>query len=129
MSRVMTISTGLSCALAHDLEANLGVHRAAHLLDRLVEGEALNLIVVEVGDDVVGHDAGLGGGRVVDRCDHLDEAVFHRDFDAEPAEFAAGLDLHVLEAFASMKLECGSSAESMPLIADSTSLPSSGFST
>ena len=92
----------LVLALAHDGELDLGVHRAAHLLDRLVQGEALHLLVVELGDDVVGHDAGLGGGRVVDRRDDLDQAVFHGDFDAEPAELAAGLHLHVAEAFGSM---------------------------
>src|SRR6266498_1521961 len=50
----------LVLALAHDLEFDLGVLRAAHLLDRLVEGEPLHRLVVEMRDDVVGHDAGLG---------------------------------------------------------------------
>jgi hypothetical protein len=85
-------------ALAHDLEPDLGVHRAAHLLDRLVQREALHGFVVEMGDDVVGHHAGLGRRGLVDRRHHLDEAVFHRDLDAEPAELAAGLHLHVAEA-------------------------------
>jgi hypothetical protein len=31
-----------------------------------------------------------------DRRHDLDDAVLHRDFDAQPAELAAGLDLHVL---------------------------------
>ena len=65
-------------------------------------------------DDVVGHDAGLGGGRLVDRRDHLHEAFFHRDFDAETAEFAAGLHLHVAEALgvheARMRIEAGQHA-------------------
>jgi len=65
----------------------------------LVEREALHLLFVELGDDVVGHDAGLGGGRLVDRRHDLDQAVFHGDLDAEAAEFAAGLDLHVAERF------------------------------
>ena len=98
MSRVIETSIGLSCALAHDLEPDLGVDRAAHLLDRLVQREALHLLVVEMGDDVVRHDAGLGGGRLVDRGDDLHEAVFHGDFDAEAAELAARLHLHVAEA-------------------------------
>ena len=38
------------------------------------------------------------GGRVVDRRDDLDEAVFLRDLDAETAELALGLGPHVLEA-------------------------------
>ena len=53
----------------------------------------MHLLVVELDDDVVGHHAGLGGGRIVDRSDHLHQAVLHRDLDAEPAEFAAGLHL------------------------------------
>ena len=89
----------LVLALAHDGQLDLGVDRAAHLLDRLVQGEPLHLLAVELHDDVVRHDAGLGGGRLVDRGDDLHEAVFHRDLDAEPAELAARLDLHVAEAF------------------------------
>ena len=104
----------LVLALAHDRELDLGVDRPAHLLDRLVQGQALHLLVVELGDDVVGHDAGLGGGRVVDRRDDLDQAVFHRDLDAEPAELAAGLHLHVAEALgvhvARMRVEPGQHA-------------------
>ncbi len=52
-----------------------------------------------MGDDVAGADARLRGWRFVDRRDDLDQAIFHRDFDAESAEFAAGLHLHVTEAF------------------------------
>ena len=88
----------LVLTLAHDGELDLGVHRAAHLLDRLIERQAVHLLVVELGDDVVGHHAGFGGGRIVDRRDHLHQAVFHRDLDAEPAELAAGLHLNVAQA-------------------------------
>jgi hypothetical protein len=66
---------------------------------------------------------------IVDRSDHLHQAVLHRDFDAEPAEFAAGLHLQVTQTtrihVARMRIE----PASMPLIADSTSFESSGFST
>ena len=59
-------------------------------------------------------DAGLGGGRFVDRRHHLDEAVFHGDLDAEPAELAAGLHLHVAEALrihvAGMRIKPGEHA-------------------
>ena len=59
-------------------------------------------------------NAGLGGGRLVDRRHHLDQAVFHGDFDAEPAELAAGLHLHVAEALrvhvARMRIEPGQHA-------------------
>mgnify|MGYP006995074429 CR=1 FL=1 len=68
-----------------------------------------------VGDElVVGHDAGLRGRGVVDRRDHLDEAIFGADFDAEAAELAAGLHLHVAEALgvhvARMRIEAGQHA-------------------
>ncbi|MGY3645773.1 hypothetical protein ACVWW2_001064 [Bradyrhizobium sp. LM4.3] len=77
-------------------------------------GQALHRFVVETGDDVVGHDAGARGRRVVDGRDHLDQAVFHRDFDAEAAELTAGLHLHVAEALgvhvARMRIESGEHA-------------------
>ena len=60
LSRTSVTSIGLSCALADDLELDLGVDRPAHLLDRLVQGQALHLLVVEMGDDVVGQDARVG---------------------------------------------------------------------
>ncbi len=111
---MIVTSIGLSAALAHDGELDLGVHRPAHLVDGLIERETLHRLVVELGDDVVGHDAGLGRGRIVDRRDDLDQAVFHRDFDAETAEFAARLHLHVAEALrihvARMRIEPGQHA-------------------
>src|SRR6185312_14873673 len=101
-------------ALANDLELDLGIDRAAHFIDGLIEGEALHRFVVESGDDVVGHDAGLRRRRIIDRRNHLDQPVFHRDFDAEPAEFSAGLHLHVAEALgihvAGMRIEAGQHA-------------------
>ena len=61
-----------------------------------------------------GTDAGLGGRRVVDRRHHLDDAVLHGDFDAEAAELALGLDLHVLVGLgvhvARMRVERGQHA-------------------
>ncbi|MGY3354607.1 hypothetical protein ACVWZK_001270 [Bradyrhizobium sp. GM0.4] len=61
-----------------------------------------------------GHDTGARGRGVVDRRDHLDQAVFHRDFDAEAAELTAGLHLHVAEALgvhvARMRIETGKHA-------------------
>ena len=44
-----------------------------------------------------GLDPGARRGRVVDRRDDLDEAVFHADFDAEPAELALRPDLQFAE--------------------------------
>src|SRR6516165_9021581 len=104
----------LVLALAHDLEFDLRVLRAAHLLDRLVEGEPLHRRVVEVRDNVVGHDAGLGRRRLVDRGHDLDQPVLHRDLDAEAAELASGLHLEVAEALgihvARMRIESGEHA-------------------
>ena len=74
----------------------------------------MNLLIVDVGDHVARQDAGLGRGRIVDRRDHLDEAVFHRDLDAEPAELAMGGLLHVAPALlihvARMRIERGDHA-------------------
>src|SRR2546429_2363728 len=65
-------------------------------------------------DDVVGHDAGFGRRGFVDRCHNLDQAVFHGALDAEAAELAAGLHLHVAEALgihvARMRIEPGQHA-------------------
>ena len=87
---------------------------AAHLLDRLVERQAHDRLAVERGDEVARLQAGFGGGRAVHRRHHLDQAVFHRDFDAKAAELALGLDLHVAEVFlvqvARMRIERGQHA-------------------
>src|SRR5262245_8176664 len=100
--------------LAHDLELDLGIHRPAHLLDRLVEGEPVHRLVVEMRDDIVGQDAGLGRRGFVDRGHDLDQAVLHCDLNAEAAELAAGLHLHVAEALgihvARMRIEPGQHA-------------------
>ena len=83
-------------ALALDLEPGLGIDRTLHLVDGLLERQPLNLVVVDLGDQVAGQDAGLGRRRVVHRRHDLDQAVLHRDLDAEPAELAVGRLLHVL---------------------------------
>ena len=84
-------------ALAHDGERDRRIDRPAHLLHRLLQGEAENLLLVEMGDEIAAHQAGARGGGILDRRDHLDDAILHRDLDAEAAEFAAGLHLHVAE--------------------------------
>ena len=97
-SRTILISLTFLLRAADDFQGDRRVDRAAHLVDRLVEGQALRRFAVDVGDDVAGQNARLGGRRVVDRRHHLDQAVFLRDFDAEAAELALGLHLHVAEA-------------------------------
>ena len=100
--------------LALDGEGDGRIDAAAHLVDGLVQGQALNFHAIDFGDEIIGHDAGLGGGRIVDRSHDLDKAVFHGDFDAEAAEFALGLDAHVLKALgihvAGMGIERGEHA-------------------
>ena len=82
---------------ASDLELNGRIDGAAHLLDRLIERQPLGRLIVDRGDDVAGHDPGLGGRRVVDRRHDLDEPIFLGDLDSKSAEFALRLNLHVLE--------------------------------
>ena len=63
---------------------------------------------------IAGLDAGARRRGVVDGRDHLDEAVIHDDLDAETAELALGLLLHVLEVLgrhvARMRIEAGEHA-------------------
>ena len=96
-SRVIEISIGLSWPLRVIVSLTAVLHRAAHLLDRLIEAEPLDQFAVELRDHVVGQYAGLGGGGVVDRGHDLDLAVLHGDFHAEAPELALRLHLHVAE--------------------------------
>ena len=96
-ARVSVTSSGFFSPVAQDGQRDLRILGAAHPLDRFVQRHALNAGAVDRGDEVAGLDAGMRGGRVVDRGDDLHEAVFLRHFEAEAAEFAAGLHLHVGE--------------------------------
>ena len=101
-------------ALARDLQPVLRVDRPLHLVHGLLQGQPLNRFIVDLGDEVARQDAGLRRGRVVHRRDHLDEAVLHRDLDAEPAELAVGGLLHVAPGLlihvARMRIERGDHA-------------------
>ena len=114
MSRVIETSIGLSWPLRMMVSLILVLTGPRIFSTAWFRVRPCTCFVVEMGDDVVGHDAGLGGGRLVDRRHHLDQAVFHRDLDAEPAELAAGLHLHVAEALrlhvARMRIEPGQHA-------------------
>jgi hypothetical protein len=83
---------------ALDGELDAGIDGTAHLVDRLGEREAHDRLAVKLDDEVAGLDPGARRRGVVDRRHHLYEAVLHGDFDAEAAEFAAGLHLHLVEA-------------------------------
>ena len=99
---------------AQDRQLDRSVDRAAHFLDGLIQGQSLDALVVNAGDQIARHDAGARGRRVVDRRHDLDEAVFLRDLDAETAELAFGLGPHILEALgvevAGMRIERGQHA-------------------
>src|SRR5690606_25634311 len=82
---------------AADSEHDVGVGRAAHLLDGFLQRLAHHRLAVEMGDQVAGQNAGLLRRRVVDRRHHLDQAVFLRNLDAESAELAARLHAGFLE--------------------------------
>ena len=103
----------LAVGAAHG-EQDVGVGRTAHALDGLGEREPQHRFVVEMGDQVAGLQARAMGRRVVDRRDHLDEPVLHRDLDPEPADLAAALDLHFAEILgvqvARMRVERGQHA-------------------
>ena len=112
LSRTSVTSIGLSGPLRMILSLILVLTGPRIFSTAWLRVSPWTCFVVELGDDVVGQDAGLGSRRIVDRRHHLDQAVFHRDFDAEAAEFAAGLHLHVAEALgvhvAGMRIESGS---------------------
>jgi hypothetical protein len=107
----------LAFAFAHDGEDDVGAGLAAHFLDCVVQGHALDRGVVQFDHQIAAFDARLECGRVFDRGDDLDEAIFHADFDAQAAKFALGANLEFLEGFViqigGMRVE----PVSMPLMA------------
>ena len=98
IARVMLTSNGRSRPGADDPQANRGARGAAHPLDRLVEGAAIEQLAVDMGDEVARLDPGAVGGGVAGRRDHLHGAVLHRDGEAEAAIIAVGGAHQVLEA-------------------------------
>src|SRR6202007_990450 len=72
---------------------------AAHLLDRVGDAHAEDVLAVDRQDVVAGLEAAVGGRRAVARRDHLPRAVFALDLQAEAAVFAAGLVLQVAVGF------------------------------
>ena len=101
-------------AFAHQFQPHGCIDRPAHFIDRLIERQTLHLLVIDLHDEITRQQTGTGGGRVVNRRHHLQDAVFHRDLDAETAEFTAGLDLHIPIAFgiheAGMRIKGGQHA-------------------
>ena len=83
--------------LARDRQHDLGAGLAAHLLDGLGERESARDGVIDLDDQVARLHAGAERGRVLDRRNDFDDAVFDADLDAEAAELALGRDLQLLE--------------------------------
>ena len=88
---------GLALALARDRERYLGIGFATHSLDCIAQTQAFDRGVIELDDQVTRLDPGTKRGRILDRRDHLDEAVLHADFDPETAELPLRPDLQFLE--------------------------------
>jgi hypothetical protein len=63
-----------------------GVLRALELVDRLVEVHLVGRLALDGADHVAGAQADLRGGGAVDRRDHGQLAVAHRDDDPEAVE-------------------------------------------
>src|ERR1700722_3310423 len=78
---------------ADDLELHRRIDRAAHFLDRLIEGQPLCGGVVYGCYDVAREHARLGGWRIINRGYDLEKPVFLRHLDAKAAELALRLDL------------------------------------
>jgi hypothetical protein len=105
---------GFRLAFAHDGERDLRVRLAAHALDGVGQRHAFDRGVIELDDEVARLHARARSGRIVDRGDHLDEAFFHADFDAQPAKLALRADLQLPERFlievGRMRIETGQHA-------------------
>jgi hypothetical protein len=87
----------LGLALAEDRQLDLRLRLAAHALDGFGQGQSFDQRVVDLENQVARLYAGTVGRRVLDRRHHLDQAVFHADFDTDAAELALRADLQVLE--------------------------------
>src|SRR4029453_6287180 len=75
----------------------LPIYAAAHAVDRIAEVLDVARPVVDGEDAIAGEHAGFVRGRVLDRVDDLDDAVFERDLDADAGVFARGADADLVE--------------------------------
>ena len=89
----------LGAVFARQGQGDFGTGFAAHFFHRVGNAHAACGFVVDFDDEVAAFYAGTLGGRVFNRRDHFDKAVFRADFHAQAAEFAAGALLHVGIAF------------------------------
>jgi hypothetical protein len=86
---------GLGPALAHDADGDARAGLAPHALHRVGELHVLRGDAFDLHDAVAGLDARAIGGRALDGRHHGEDVVTERDLDAEAAEAAGGLDLHL----------------------------------
>ena len=84
-------------AFTLDRECNLCVRGAAHRVNHVHQRQSLRRLAVQLRDDVARLDAGLVGGCVVHRANHLDEAILRDNLDADAAKFALVFLLHLAE--------------------------------
>ena len=101
-SRTILMSLTSFLGPRDDLELHRRVDRAAHLVDRLVERQPLHGIAVDAVMMSPDRMPALAAGVSSIGVTTLMSAVFLRHLDAEAAELALGLHLHVAEALASM---------------------------
>src|SRR5215831_19271546 len=92
--RVIETSIGLSRPLRMILSLILVLARP---LDSLIKREPPHRRLVEMGDYVIWHDAGICRGCSIDWGHDLNQAVLHRKFDTDSSKFAARLHLHLAE--------------------------------
>src|SRR5664279_1220166 len=83
---------------AQNLENHRGVRGAAHLVDRLIEAQALNVLIVDGGDNIARQYPRARGRGIVDWRHDLDRPVFLGDLNTKTTKLAASLNLHVAEA-------------------------------
>ncbi len=77
-------------------DRDLGLRAPPQPVDGLLQVEVHGGLLVDAGDDVLGLDAGPLGGGVLEHLHHREGAVAHADDEAEAAELAPGLELHLL---------------------------------
>ena len=90
---------GLIKTFTHNSQFNIRPGLTAHDLDRFIECHPLDRGVVQSDDQVTGLYTGALCRRVINRCDDLDEAVFHTHFDTQSAKLAGSADLQLGELF------------------------------
>ena len=85
--------------LTHHGQSQHRTRLATHDFNRFTQRQSFYRHVVKADNQVASLDTGSLSGRIVYGCNDFDKAVFHTDFDTEPAELTGGTDLQLLELF------------------------------